>query len=117
MDRRTFIGSLALGIPAAYRIAHAQPARKVSRIGILGMGTTSDLVGPEPRSPSASALLRGLRELGYVYGEHFVTEPRGAEGRSEHYPSLAAALVRLQVDVIVAPGPTLPALTVRGESR
>jgi putative ABC transport system substrate-binding protein len=51
-----------------------------------------------------------LRELGYVYGEHFVTRPHGAEGRPERFPDLAAEMVRLQVDVIVAPGPMLTAL-------
>jgi putative tryptophan/tyrosine transport system substrate-binding protein len=71
---------------------------------------TSDLVGPEPRSPSTNAFVRGMRELGYVYGEHFVTEPRGAEGKPGRFPSMAAELVRLPVDVIVAPGPALPAL-------
>ena len=49
MDRRAFIGSLALGILAAPRAAPAQPARKVYRIGILSLGVTSDLVGPQPR--------------------------------------------------------------------
>ena len=68
------------------------------------------MVGPQPRSPFVNALLRRLRELGYVYGEHFVTEPRGGEGRPERYQSLAVELVRLQVDVIVAPGPMLRAL-------
>jgi putative ABC transport system substrate-binding protein len=68
------------------------------------------MVGPQPRNPFTNALLRGLRELGYAYGEHFVTEPRGGESRPERYPSLAAELVRLQVDVIVAAGPMLPAL-------
>jgi putative ABC transport system substrate-binding protein len=111
MDRRAFIGGLAVGILAVPRATRAQPARKVYRIGILsGLATTSDMVGPEPRGPFANALLRGLRELGYVYGEHFVTEPRGGEGRPERFPSLAAELVRLQVDVIVAAGPMLPAL-------
>jgi putative ABC transport system substrate-binding protein len=111
MDRRAFIGRLALGTVAMPRSARAQPARKVYRIGILGNVTmTSDLVGPQPRNPFTSALLRGLRELGYVYGEHFVTEPRGGEGKPERYPGLAAELVRLQVDVIVAAGPMLPAL-------
>jgi putative tryptophan/tyrosine transport system substrate-binding protein len=110
LDRRAFIGSLALGILAVARAAPAQPARKVYRIGVLGLGVTSDSVGAQPWNPPVNALLRGLRELGYVYGEHFVTEPRGAESRPERYPSLAAELVRLQVDVIVAPGPTLAAL-------
>src|SRR3989442_3350249 len=110
MTRRAFIGSLALGTLAVPRAARAQPAGKVYRIGILGSLTpTSDMIGPQPRGPFINALLRGLRELGYVYGEHFVTETRVAE-RPERLPGLAAELVRLQVDVIVAGGPSLPAL-------
>ena len=109
MDRRIFIGSLALGSFAVPRVTPAQPTRKVS-IGIIGLMATSNLVGPQPRSPSVSAFVNGLRELGYVYGEHFVTEPRGTDGRPDRFPGLAAELVRLQVDVIVAPGPALPAL-------
>jgi putative ABC transport system substrate-binding protein len=110
MDRRVFIGSLALGTLVVPRVTHAQAARKVYRIGILGLGQTSRLVGPQPQAPDINALLRGLRELGYVYGEQFVTEPRGSEGKPERFPTFAAELVRLQVDVIVAPGPALPAL-------
>lgn len=90
--------------------AEAQQAGKVYRIGILGLRATSDLMGPSPQSPSTKALLRGLNELGYVYGTDFVTEPRGSEGRPERFPALAAELVRLRVDVILAPGPALPAL-------
>ena len=56
------------------------------------------------------ALLRGLSELGYVYGKDFVTESRGGGGRPERFPGLAAELIRLQVDVILAAGPALPAL-------
>ena len=111
MDRCAFIGSLTLGTLAVSRVALGQSARKVYRIGILGpTPTTSDMVGPQPRVPAVKALLRGLRELGYVYGEHFVTEPRGGEGKPERFPNLAAELVRLQVDVIVAGGPTLDAV-------
>jgi ABC-type uncharacterized transport system substrate-binding protein len=111
MDRRIFIGGLALATLAAPHVARAQPARKVYRIGILGSSVdTSDMVGPQPRNPSISALLRGLRELGYAYGEHFVTEPRGAEGKLERFPALAAELVGIQVDVILAGGPPLPIL-------
>ena len=83
MDRRAFIGSLALATLTPPRVSPARPARKVRRIGILGLGVNADLVGPQPRSPSVRALLSGLRELGYVYGEHFVTEPRGADSRPE----------------------------------
>jgi putative ABC transport system substrate-binding protein len=110
MDRRVFIGSLALGVFAVPRLTRAQPARKVFRIGVLGVGETADYVGPQPRSPFITALLRGLGELGYVYGQHFVTEARGAQGKPERYPSVAAELVRLKVDVIVGAGPALPAL-------
>ena len=110
MDRRAFMGGLALGTLAAPLAALAEAARKY-RIGILNVGgTTSDMIGPQSRVPAVNALLRGLRELGYVYGDQFVTEPPSGEGRPERYPPLAAELVRLQVDVIVAAGPTLSAL-------
>ena len=111
MNRRAFIGSFALGPLMLPHLAPAQPAPKVYRIGILSaLSATSDMVGPQPRNPLVSALLRGLRELGYVYGENFVTEPRGGEDKPERFPDLAAELVRLRVDVIVAGGPTLPAV-------
>src|SRR5262249_9202565 len=107
---RAFIGSLTIGILAVPHVARAQLARKVYRIGILSSrDTTSEMTGPQPRSRT-SALLHGLRELGYVYGEHFVTEPRGSGDRPERIPDMAIELVRLEVDVIVAAGPTLPAL-------
>jgi len=84
---------------------------KVARIGILSFaGATAELTGPERRRPSTVALLRGLPELGYVYGRDFVSEPRGAEGRPKLWSVQAADLVRLHVDAVVAPGPNLPAL-------
>lgn len=51
-----------------------------------------------------------MRELGYGYGEHFVTEARGAHARPERFPDLVAELLRARVDVIVAVGPALPVL-------
>ena len=111
MDRRAFIGGLVLGALAGPRAAPAQPAPKVYRIGYLSpVDITSRMVGPQPQSPFVNAFLRGLRELGYVYGQHFVTEARGADGKPERFSSLAAELVRARVDVIVAGGPLLPAL-------
>jgi putative ABC transport system substrate-binding protein len=108
MDRRAFnmalLGSAAVVWPQA-----AQPARKIPRIGVLTTaGPTAIMIGPEPRNPSVKALLRGLRDLGYVYGQDFVTEPRGGESEPERFPALAFELVRLQVELIVAPGPMLP---------
>ncbi len=62
------------------------------------------MTGPETRSRGVNALLRGLRELGYVYGQDFVTEPRGGESNSELWPKQASELVQLRVDVIVSAG-------------
>src|SRR5262249_24673197 len=50
-------------------------------------------------------------ELGYVYGEHFVTVARGGDGKPERFPALDAEMVRLDVQVIVAAGPMLPAVS------
>jgi len=108
MNRRAFLA--AFGLLVAPLGAEGQPAPRVHRIGILNPNEPSDVVGPQPRSPTVAALLRGLRELGYVYGEHLVTEARGAGGKPERFAGLAADLVRLRVDVIVAAGPGLVAL-------
>jgi putative ABC transport system substrate-binding protein len=111
MNRRVFMGHLGLGTLAAVGTAVAQPAPKVARIRILGFaGTTAEMAGPEARRPSVRAFLQGMRELGYVYGRDFVTEPRGGEGRPELWAGQATDLVRLNVDVIVAPGPNLASL-------
>ena len=109
MRRRHLIG--AAGLCAAWGRAVAQPARKLHRIGIIvSQFKAVDIAGPQTQSPAVNALLAGLRELGYVYGEHFVTVPRSSEGKPERFPVLAAELVAAQVDVIVAPGPALPPL-------
>jgi len=77
---------------------------------VVSQFKVADVTGPQTRSPPVNALLAGLRELGHVYGESFVTVPRLSEGKPERFPTLAAELVAAQVDVIVAPGPALPAL-------
>jgi hypothetical protein len=49
MDRRLFIGSLAMGTLVVPSVASAQPARKVARIGVLGFTTpATDMTGPSP---------------------------------------------------------------------
>jgi putative tryptophan/tyrosine transport system substrate-binding protein len=83
---------------------------KVYRIGLCLISSTLEWTFPEPQSPQAKALLRGLSDLGYLHGKHYVTEARGASGQPERYPLIAAELVALQPDVIVGAGPTLPAL-------
>ena len=111
MDRRSFIGTLAGGVLAAPLATEAQQAGKIWRIGVIGYApTTADMMGPDPKVPAVKALLAGLRELGYVYGQHYVTEPRGAEGKQERFASIVADLIHLQVDVIVGVSAALPAL-------
>ena len=53
-----------------------------------------------PHAPEA--FRQGLRDLGYVEGRNVVIEYRDAEAKPERLPALAAELVRLKVDVIVA---------------
>jgi len=79
--------------------AGAQEPKKVPRIGFL---TTSPSIFPD----RIEAFRQGLRELGYVEGKNIVIEWRYAEGKTDRYPALAAELVRLKVDVMVAGSPT-----------
>ena len=98
MDRRTFIGSLAGGLLAAPLVAEGQPAASLPRIGFLAPASLSD-----PRVPPyIRAFQEGLRELGYVEGRNIAFEFRWAEGQYERLPGLAAELVRLNVNIIVA---------------
>jgi putative tryptophan/tyrosine transport system substrate-binding protein len=101
MTRRTLalLLILALTLLLAPLAAEAQPATQVYRIGRLGSGNP-----PVEPNPSMEAFRQGLRELGYVEGQNLVLESRYAEGSEERLPGLAAELVRLQVDVIVAGG-------------
>jgi putative ABC transport system substrate-binding protein len=102
MDRRVFMGALTGGLLAVPLAAEAQPAAKVYRIGLLG---TVPLTDPGT-SHIWDGFLEGLRQLGYVEGQNFVIEGRYSEGRSERLPALAAELVQLKVDVIVAAATT-----------
>jgi len=104
VSRRTFVATLAGGLVAAPLAAEAQQAGKVWRIGVLSPG-------PPTRTGSSELLRQSLRELGYVEGLNLAIEWRDAEGKTERFDHLAAELVRLKVDVIVAtvPGATLAA--------
>jgi len=88
-------GTLAL--LAAPLATEAQQAAKVPRIGWL---QANQALG----SWAQEAFLQGLRDLGYVPGRNVVIEYRDAGGRLERLPALAAELVALRVDVILAGG-------------
>jgi len=100
MNRRNAAFALLLGLlgfGVASRAAEAQRAGKVYRIGYLSTPTRESV------EHGLQAFLRKLRELGWVEGQNLVIEYRWAEGNVERLPDLAAELVRLKVDVIVAP--------------
>src|SRR4029453_1294872 len=98
MQRSTIwlIATLALVILTATLGAEAQPPTHAHRIGVFFATTPG-------RDPFVEAFLEGMRALGYVEGQHFVLESRGAEGQYERFPALAAELVRLPVDVLMVP--------------
>jgi putative tryptophan/tyrosine transport system substrate-binding protein len=91
--------TLTLGLLVGPCTTEAQPPTHVHRIGVLsGLGTTPG------RGPFVEAFLEGMRALGYVEGQHFVLEYRGVAGQFERLPALAAELVQLKADIIVAQG-------------
>ena len=98
MERRTFLGVIAGGLLAAPLAADAQQVAKVWRIGFLTSGFKEG-TGSDVRLAPFS---QGLRELGYIEGRNVILEIRYAEGRTERFPALAAELVNLKVDVLVA---------------
>jgi putative tryptophan/tyrosine transport system substrate-binding protein len=102
VNRRSFVGTLGLGLLGAPRASEAQQPAKVFRLGLLG---TVPLTDPGT-SRIWDGFLEGLRQLGYVEGQNIVIERRFSEGRYERLPALAAELVRLKVDVIVAAATT-----------
>jgi putative ABC transport system substrate-binding protein len=87
---------LAVGLSLAPLVVEAQHAGTVYRIGYLS---------PRPGIETQEETLRqALRALGYVEGQNLVIEWRFAKGNIETFPSLAAEIVRLKVDCILANG-------------
>jgi putative tryptophan/tyrosine transport system substrate-binding protein len=89
---------LALSLTLAPLAAQAQQSAKGYRIGLL-KGSSESFV-----APYIEIFRQALRALGYVEGENIAIEYRYAEGNYERLPVLAADLVRLKVDIIVAEG-------------
>ena len=100
-NRRKLVIALGAGALVTPFGSFAQPQPKVWRVGFLmarsrPVSLESDFLG---------AFSMGMRDLGYVEGKNLVIEWRFAAGHYERLPDLAAELVRLKVDVIVALGP------------
>ena len=98
MDRRTFIGSVAFGLLVVPLASLAQQVGKVYRVGML------ETTPMAMNAANLDAFRQQLRELGYVEGRNLIIEYRSADGRSERFPGLAAELVNMKVDLIVARG-------------
>jgi putative ABC transport system substrate-binding protein len=92
MKARILVYAFLAFIVATVHLAEAQQPKKIPRIGYLtGIGSAPNV-----------AFLQGLRDLGYVEGKNILIEFRTTGGKSERRPELAAELVQLKVDVIVA---------------
>ena len=96
-QRLAFTITLLLGGLFSPSAAEAQQAAKVARIGYLATNLAAG-------SHVAEGFRQGLRDLGYVEGRNVVIEYRAAEGKWDRLPALAAELVALKVDVILASG-------------
>ena len=91
------IVAIAVAFAICGAVAQAQQQAKVSKIGWLGARPISDPGGGH------EILRQELRALGYVEGKNIVFEYRSADNKPERLPALADELVRLKVDVLVAP--------------
>jgi putative tryptophan/tyrosine transport system substrate-binding protein len=98
MQRRTFLSLLGATVATPSLPLEAQQAVKPTRIARIGYVST-DLTA-SPHLPEA--FRRGLRDLGYVEGRNVTIEWRSAEGNLDRFPALAAELIALKVDIIVA---------------
>jgi putative tryptophan/tyrosine transport system substrate-binding protein len=89
----------------------AQQPKKLPMIGYL---SSRD---PASESARTAAVRLGLRERGYIEGQNIAIEHRYAKGNRERFPELAAELVRLKVDIIVAAGGDLLVRPVMNASK
>ena len=98
MSRKIFVWLLATVLLTTVSPTEAQQPKKIPLIGYLTTGS------PFLASPNRDAFREGLRQLGYVEGQNIIIEYRYGENSNERLPDLAADLVRLKVNIIVAGG-------------
>jgi putative ABC transport system substrate-binding protein len=98
MKKNIFCAALGVLLVALTFPGDAQQAKKVSWIGILTAQSSSGA------SSRVEAFRKGLIELGYTEGKNISIEYRYADGRLKRLPDLAAEVIRLNVDVILAFG-------------
>jgi putative ABC transport system substrate-binding protein len=104
--RKKYVGlTLSALLFALCLPVEAQQPRKIPMIGFMRGGSPTDA--------EIDAFRHGLRELGYVEGKNIIIEYRNTEGKTDHFSAVAAELVRLKVDIIVAAGGSAVVLAVK----
>jgi ABC-type uncharacterized transport system substrate-binding protein len=98
MNQRIFAFTLCALLFALSFSAHSQQPRKPARIGFLDSSTASG------SAVLLNAFRQELSKLGWIEGKNLTIEYRFAEQKPERLPELAAELVRLKVNLIVAVG-------------
>jgi putative ABC transport system substrate-binding protein len=98
MSKKVFPFALGAMLFALSGPANAQQPKKVPRIGLLRSASTA------VTAPYIDAFRQGLRDLGYIEGKNIVLEIRGGEANPDRVSDLAAELIGLKVDIIVAGG-------------
>jgi len=98
IDRRAFLAGAALLLPVRLAAQERKDAARTYRIGVL------DTIAEPANLANMDQLRKGLKDLGYVEGRNLRIEYRTAEARNDRYPELAAELVGMKVDLIVANG-------------
>ncbi|MDM0109775.1 ABC transporter substrate-binding protein [Variovorax sp. J22R24] len=114
MNRRLVVSVAMAHLAAGPGIPRAQPVGRAAmpKIGILSFGQPRSGVDPDP----IAGFVQGMRNLGYADGRNMVLDYRYAEGQPDRLAASVAALVELNVDVILAGGP-LPLQFARKATR
>src|SRR5436305_6812591 len=97
MTKKIILLSLCFLLLAPCSAVDAQQAGKIFRIGFLDVSTASGM------ATLVKAFRQEMNKLGWIEGKNITIEYRFAEGKNDRLPELAADLVRLKVDLIVAP--------------
>jgi ABC-type uncharacterized transport system substrate-binding protein len=105
MGKKLFYVALCAMLLALSVSAPAQQPGKIPTIGFMRGGSPSD--------PEVEAFRQGLRELGYIEGKNIIIEFRNTDGKTDHFSGVAAELVRIKVDIIVAAGGSAVVLAVK----
>src|ERR1044071_4733055 len=96
MKRHVLLVSVCALLFVFGALVNAQQPKKTARVGYLAA------VSASADAPRLEAFRQALRDLGYIEGQNIIIEYRHDAGGSERLPDLAAELVRLKIDVLVA---------------